>query len=475
MEIKPLMEYDIESTIIRLITHDQAWHYKIIPLNLNEQSLTIAFSEGSNKKDLFSELSFVLNRDFNLVPVDSSVINQLLSKYYRRSAQDLTDEYEQIKITTDFLDKIINESNNLKSSDIHIEIYQSQCRIRYRIDGRLIERYIIDKDQYPALINKIKIRSNLDISEKRIPQDGRIFYNGLINKFDIRVSSLPTLYGEKIVLRLLNNDSEAIALDKIGLKASELELIKTSITKSQGIILISGPTGSGKTTTLYSILKELNSEAVNILTIEDPVEYTLDGISQVNLKENIGLTFSEALRTFLRQDPDIIMLGEIRDSETAMMSIRAALTGHLVLSTIHTNSAWGTISRLMDMGIPPYLIFSTLNISIAQRLVRKLCKDCKVELSADERKNSNMYFKKDEIIYKQVGCKKCHFTGYYGRTALYEMIPITEEYNQFINDDKIRTSDVYKTKNINTLSHNAIELVRLGITSFDEIQPLLLM
>lgn len=277
----------------------------------------------------------------------------------------------------DFLPRVISEAKGIGASDIHIEIYEEMARIRFRIDGKMVERYRISSEEYPALINKIKIQANLDIAEKRLPQDGRIFFRSSVGEFDIRVSSLPTMNGEKIVMRLLSKDAGQIQLSQLGFSEEQLELYTRSVKRPNGIVLISGPTGSGKTTTLYATLQLLNSDETNILTIEDPIEYTLEGVNQVQLKEDIGLTFSSALRTFLRQDPDIIMLGEIRDKETAQMAIRAALTGHLVFSTIHTNSAWGTISRLVDMGIPPYLLASTINLSMAQRLVRLLCPKCK--------------------------------------------------------------------------------------------------
>ena len=265
------------------------------------------------------------------------------------------------------------------SSDIHFEAFEHTRRVRFRIDGKLLERYVIPTEEYPKIINQLKVKSGLDIAEKRLPQDGRININTPTESYDIRVSSLPTLHGEKLVLRLLSKDAANIQLDNLGFTYEELIRYKNSVKNQNGIVLISGPTGSGKTTTLYATLKLLNTNATNILTIEDPIEYTLDGINQVQLKENIGLNFAKSLRTFLGQDPDIIMVGEIRDVDTANMAVRASLTGHLVLSTIHTNSAWSTISRLIDMGVPSFLIASTLKVSVAQRLVRKLCKHCKIK------------------------------------------------------------------------------------------------
>ena len=345
-----------------------------------------------------------------------------------------------------------------------------------RIDGKLIERYVLKKQDYPAIVNKVKIKSNLDIAEKRLPQDGRLFFNTGTDSFDIRVSVLPTLHGEKIVLRLLSKDATEIEISELGMSQVQLENYMEAIRKPHGIMLISGPTGSGKTTTLYATLKVLNNEYSNILTIEDPIEYTLEGINQVQLKESIGLTFASALRTFLRQDPDIIMLGEIRDSETAQMATRAALTGHLVLSTIHTNSAWGTFSRLIDMGVPPFLLSNTLNVSVAQRLVRLLCPECKSKQVFEPSLFPKNFRSKKEIShhYIPVGCESCYYTGYKGRKAVYEIIPVDEEVGKAIKENQLDGADYLGAQNIKTLADQAISLFESGQTSIDEIYSILM-
>jgi type IV pilus assembly protein PilB len=273
----------------------------------------------------------------------------------------------------------------------------------------------------------------------------------------------------------LSKNNLTVQLENLGFTKDELEMYESSVKKPNGIVLISGPTGSGKTTTLYATLKLLNKKDTNILTIEDPIEYTLEGVNQVQLRENIGLDFASTLRTFLRQDPDIIMVGEIRDVETANMAIRAALTGHLVLSTIHTNSAWSTISRLVDMGIPPFLIASTLNVSVAQRLVRKLCNSCKQEQTMTSEMFPKGYIVSKEIKthHKAIGCSECYQTGYRGRKAIYEIIPITKELVQKIQDKELEVSEYLEKKNIHTLQTNALNLVAEGITSVEEIYPLL--
>src|SRR5690606_34052163 len=322
------------------------------------------------------------------------------------------------------LDSLIWEARQLKSSDIHLESFEDRGRVRIRIDGMMVARYSLSKADYPALVNKIKIMSNMDIAEKRLPQDGRIHYEKQGERFDIRVSVLPTLHGEKVVLRLLNSNAADIDIESLGMSEGDLANYLHGVKKPNGILLISGPTGSGKTTTLYATLKYLNKDTTNVLTIEDPIEYTLEGINQVQLRENIGLTFGAALRTFLRQDPDIIMVGEIRDPDTANMAIRAALTGHLVLSTIHTNSAWGTISRLIDMGIPGFLIANTLNTTVAQRLVRLLCPACKRTAPMDNADYPKQFKPYYEVTERAVatGCGQCHYTGFKGRKAVYEII-----------------------------------------------------
>ncbi|HIA12587.1 MAG TPA: type II/IV secretion system protein, partial [Flavobacteriales bacterium] len=412
----------------QLITTEQAWHYQIIPKSVENNHLEFYVAAERAGNGLRDELEILFGKEVELDTKPSEVVKKTLSKYYRKKREGQRAQRVEItdKTTDDFLQNLIAEAKELGASDIHIETYEERCRVRFRIDGQLIERYTIDKNEYPSLINKIKIKSNLDIAEKRLPQDGRISYKSGQDKFDIRVSVLPSLHGEKAVMRLLNKDATDIDIEQLGFSERELEDYREGIKKPNGIVLISGPTGSGKTTTLYATLKILNRETTNILTVEDPIEYTLEGINQVQLKESIGLTFASALKTFLRQDPDVIMLGEIRDGETAQMAIRAALTGHLVLSTIHTNSAWGTVSRLIDMGVPSFLLANTLNTTLAQRLVRKLCNNCKEEATFNPAHYPRTFQppKPLKTHCKPVGCDECYYTGYKGRRALYEVIPI---------------------------------------------------
>jgi type IV pilus assembly protein PilB len=460
----------IHTELLQLIPADLAYQYRIIPFQKKNDTLILK-TDAQNTDKIAIELQIILGFPILFEQASSTLIDKILLTNFRKS--QLTNNIDTLSFTDDFLINIIHEAKALGSSDIHFEAFEKKHRIRFRIDGRLLEKYIITSQEYPKIVNRIKIMASLDISEKRLPQDGRINLTTGKENFDLRVSSLPTLHGEKLVLRILSKDSVSLDLEHLGFSKEELKLYKNSVKKPNGIVLISGPTGSGKTTTLYATLKLLNTIDTNILTIEDPIEYTLEGINQVQLKEDIGLDFSSTLRTFLRQDPDIIMVGEIRDANTANMAIRTALTGHLVLSTIHTNSAWATISRLVDMGIPSFLIASTLNVSVAQRLVRKLCSNCKTEAKAlpDDLLIDLSLDLKNHFIAN--GCEKCYHTGYKGRKAIYEIIPIEKELVENIEKREVQIEQYLKNKNIATLKVNALKLVKEGVTSIEEIYSLL--
>lgn len=451
--------------INNIITKEIAWHYRIVPKRENDDFVEFFIDESKNNTRVLNELKIITGKKIQLISQDSSELEKLLVLKYRNT------KVSNQTIKENLLEEIIHEAISFRSSDIHLEIYEGYTRVRYRIDGVLIEKRRVKKEIYAELVNVIKIQSNLDITEKRLPQDGRT----KLYDYDIRVSVLPTQFGEKIVLRILGKNTDDLDLTSLGFEDEELKLYSEAVQKSNGIILISGPTGSGKTTTLYATLKRLNSIERNIMTVEDPIEYVLDGINQIQLNEEIGLTFSSALRSFLRQDPDIIMLGEIRDKETSEMAIRASLTGHLVLSTIHTNSAIGTISRLIDMGIPPFLLAETMNVSLAQRLLRKLC-GCKKKVPFDKRKFPSTFNIPKEIksYYEPVGCEKCHFTGYKGRRAIYELIVIDEEMAVEINKKEQNFSKILKDRDIKTLSQKAFDLLDKGETSLSEIYPILI-
>ncbi len=470
---------NISTEIIQQISPQQAWHYLVLPFRETEGKLELYIAENQMKKGIDDELELLLGRPVRLTTMGREEVKNAIAKYYRKPSNSRFSNKKMVfreGDTTNMLTNLIQEAKQLESSDIHFEAGEEKCRIRMRMDGKLTERYIINKSDYPSLINKIKIRAQLDIAEKRLPQDGRIFiHQPDLGKLDVRVSVLPTLHGEKAVLRLLSNTMTNLELDILGFNQNDLTNYLQGIKKPNGIVLISGPTGSGKTTTLYATLQLLNQPTTNILTIEDPIEYTLEGINQVQLKENIGLDFPSAMRTFLRQDPDIIMVGEIRDKATASMAIRASLTGHLVFSTLHTNSAWGIVARLIDMGIPSYLLADTLNTAVAQRLVRLLCTHCKEEVPFTTDLYPPSYKAPVFLVNHWVakGCENCYFTGYKGRKGIYEVISIDNELAKHIKNLNLNPEEALNERSLKSLSDNAFNLFQQGKTSIEEVYPIL--
>lgn len=452
-----------------VLAKELVWHLQAVPIQDGEV-LRLLIKIDADEEWTRNELELQAGHSWPLVIAPVERVEELLAEHFPKSynstaAQGFLQDGEHV------LETLISEARSLRSSDIHIERYEQRCRVRIRIDGVLVDRFQVYADTYPALVNRIKIQANLDIAEKRLPQDGRITFKTLREQFDIRVSVVPTLYGEKVVLRLLNRDAAAVELSDLGMRAEEHARFLEGVRRPSGLILLSGPTGSGKTTTLYATLKLLNTPERNIMTVEDPIEYTLEGINQVQLKEQIGLTFAQALRSFLRQDPDVIMLGEIRDSETAEMAVRASLTGHLVLSTVHTSSAWGTVGRLIDMGVPPFLLASTLRTTAAQRLVRKLCNSCKKSVHPSKM-NWPPGFDLGSLpdsICSPVGCDKCYGTGYLGRIAIYEIIDVDHELSELIRTRASLIPTFFKERGIQTLQQNALELLARGETSVDEV------
>ncbi|MCM1532996.1 MAG: GspE/PulE family protein, partial [Ruminococcus flavefaciens] len=412
----------IPTEVVQLLTPSEASAYRLVPCARDGARVRFYGSKADDHAAVCEELEVLYGWQATVESVDEVYLQRLLSRYYRSEGMSSACRTADIGSGRGFLFSLIGEALRDCASDIHIECYEDRSRIRLRIDGKLTERYVIDKGQYAPLINQIKILSDLDISEKRLPQDGRIGYDRDGAKFDVRVSVLPAIYGEKVVMRLLTRQADLLELRNLGFTPRQYDDYCRAVRRPFGMILICGPTGSGKSTTLYATLRRLNTPSDNILTIEDPVEYTLEGVNQVQLKEDIGLTFGSALRTFLRQDPDIIMLGEVRDPDTAQMAVRSALTGHLLFSTIHTNTAWGAVARLSDMGVHPYLVADTLVMTVAQRLVRLLCPHCKrrVETVAPLPVDAAEHF-------EAVGCERCYYTGYAGRRAVYEVIPVDDE------------------------------------------------
>jgi type IV pilus assembly protein PilB len=528
-----ISKMEINPSVIKLIPSSVSKKYFIIPINRVGPKLTLAMADPSNIV-VIDEIKFMTG--FNVEPVVASEteIIDAVKKYYggggavaglgtvnfQSNDFDLDDgknngANEGIMLDDDVVDvddfdklvhgavdnvevveadqnsdesidmqgpiiKIVNgiliKAIKLGASDIHFEPYERTFRVRYRIDGVLRRDMALPIQIKNAMTSRLKIMARLDIAEKRLPQDGRIKLRlGKGREMDFRVSSIPVLYGEKVVLRLLDKSALQLDMTKLGFEDSSLADLKAAIHKPVGMILVTGPTGSGKTTTLYSALSELNKESENIITAEDPIEYNFMGINQVQMHEEIGLTFASSLRSFLRQDPDIIMVGEIRDFETAQIAVQAALTGHLVLSTVHTNDAPGTISRLIDMGIEPFLISSAVILILAQRLIRKVCMECREAVKVHPQLLIDVGVPPDEVksfpVYKGKGCSLCNNTGYKGRVGLYEVMPMKEELKELVLS-RASTSEIKKEAirlGMKTLRQSGIAKIKEGVTTIEEV------
>ena len=526
-----LSKVEINPNVIKLIPASIAKKYFIIPVNRVGPKLTLAMADPSNII-VIDEVKFITG--FNVEPVVASEVEIIdaIKKYYGgggnvagmgtvsfQAADYAMDDEKMIDMGINLEDeavdvqdfdklvhgavdnvevvenqmagedmaefegpiiKIVNgiliRAIKLGASDIHFEPYEKMLRVRYRIDGVMRREMTLPTQIKNAVTSRLKIMAKLDIAEKRLPQDGRIKLRmGKAREMDFRVSVVPVLFGEKVVLRLLDKSALQLDMTKLGFEESSLQDLMAAVRKPVGMILVTGPTGSGKTTTLYSALSELNKESENILTAEDPIEYNFMGINQVQMHEEIGLTFASALRSFLRQDPDIIMVGEIRDFETAQIGIQAALTGHLVLSTVHTNDAPGTITRLIDMGIEPFLISSAVILILAQRLIRKICVDCNAPIKVHPQLLIDLGVAPDEVksfpTYKGKGCPICSNTGYKGRVGLYEVMPMKEEVKELVLS-RASTSEVKKEAmrlGMKTLRQSGIMKIREGVTTIEEV------
>lgn len=467
----------IPTEIIQLLTASEAAGYRLVPFRREGKDVRFYGVAGYDYSDAVAELEVLHDWRVAVDTLPEDEFRRLQAHFYRPDAtgplpgEQAASRLNGIASGRDFLTSLIGEALRDDASDIHIEPYEERCRVRLRIDGQLTERYVIERAHYAPLVNRIKILANLDISEKRLPQDGRIGYEREGSKFDVRVSTLPTIYGEKIVMRLLTRRVELLELRNLGFTERQYVDYCHAIGRPYGMVLICGPTGSGKSTTLYATLQRLNRTTENLLTIEDPIEYTLEGVNQTQLKEEIGLTFGSALRTFLRQDPDIIMLGEIRDPDTAQIAVRSSLTGHLLFSTIHTNTAWGAVARLTDMGVHPYLVANTLVMTVAQRLVRLLCPHCKRETDATD--TVRRLVTAAERHFEAVGCDRCFYTGYKGRRAVYEVIPMDDELSAMARSAQADISPLLSARGISSLTDAGTDLFMRGETSLDEVIPFL--
>ena len=518
-----LSQFDIDASVLKLIPAETAQKYQIVPIGRSGATLTIAMTDPTNVFAL-DDIKFMTGYNVEPVVASETAVAEAIQKYYSGGARggangngnglaanaastleiatraleegigeddvEVLEEMEELDVSAlerqggeapviRMVNLLLMSSIQKGASDIHIEPYEREFRVRFRIDGILYTVMQPPMKFRDAITSRVKIMAKLDIAEKRLPQDGRIKIrfsdNGQSKEIDFRVSCLPTLFGEKIVLRLLDREKLMLDMTRLGFEPESLRRFETQIAKPWGMVLVTGPTGSGKTNTLYSAISKLNTMETNIMTAEDPVEFNLPGVNQVNVKDSIGLNFAAALRAFLRQDPNIILVGEIRDFETAEIAVKAALTGHLVLSTLHTNDAPSTISRLMNMGIEPFLVASSVNLICAQRLVRRLCPHCKephplppqgfidIGMSAEEAETAT--------AFRAVGCEKCNNTGYKGRVGLYEVMEISEELREMIllGASSLELRRKAREEGMLTLRESGLCKVKEGVTSIEEV------
>jgi type IV pilus assembly protein PilB len=503
-----LKYYEIDPTVIKLIPQDTAVRYQVVPLSRVGSVLTIAMTDPTN---VFAMDDIKFMTGFNVEPVvaSESAIGDAISRFYGGAnatgeelsnlMKDLAEEEQELELAAEeseldaaslekaaeeapiikLVNLILTDSVKRGASDIHLEPYELEMRVRFRVDGVLQTVMNPPLRLKDAITSRLKIMAKLDIAEKRLPQDGRIMIKykaeGKKKELDFRVSTVPTLYGEKIVMRLLDKENLRLDMTKLGFEAESLKKFERNILKPYGMVLVTGPTGSGKTNTLYSSVARLNTVDTNIMTAEDPVEFQLAGINQVQMKEQIGLNFAAALRAFLRQDPNIILVGEIRDFETAEIGVKAALTGHMVLSTLHTNDAPSTISRLMNMGIEPFLVATSVNLICAQRLVRRICSNCKTELEVPQQALIDAGYTPEEVkttkIYHGKGCSTCNKGGYKGRTGLYEVMEINDELRELIlvGASALELKKKAIEQGMITLRRSGLIKVAAGMTTMEEV------
>jgi len=499
-----LTQLDIDSDVLKLVPAPIARKYEVIPVRKMGNSLALAMADPTNVFAL-DDISFMTNLQVLPLVASQTAIKKAIDRNYESKTEaistvlsDMQTDLGNVEVVEDgeegakvdvfelkesadeapvvkLVNMVLVDAIQKGASDIHFESYDKIFRIRFRMDGVLHEMLAPPKRLESAILSRLKIMSNLDIAERRMPQDGRIKLRYNSREIDFRVSTLPTIFGEKAVLRILDKDALKLDMTQLGFDEWSLEKFSAVIHQPYGMVLITGPTGSGKTTTLYSAIHTINSPDVNIMTAEDPVEYNLKGVNQVQINEGIGRTFSAALRSFLRQDPDVILVGETRDLETAQISIRAALTGHLVFSTLHTNDCPSTIARLLDMGIPPFLVASSLLLLLAQRLGRKVCRACREPYDADEESlvpYGHVPSGKGKVqFYKGKGCATCNFTGMKGRVAIYEVMPISEELRDAIlkNAATAELRSIAQSQGMRSLRQAGLMKVLEGTTTVEEV------
>jgi len=478
----------IKPEVIKLIPENIARRYTVIAIAKEKDSLVVAMKDPSDIVAI-DVIRRITGLKIKAIKGDENEILENIERYYMETddlsrtlaALEEKETEEEVDVNrlriaaedapiVRFVNSLFIQAVEKRATDIHLEPRENSVSVRFRIDGVLYNFPSPPKSAFPGIVTRLKILSNLDIGERRLPQDGRFKIKIGPREIDIRVSTLPTIYGEKVVMRLLDKEKLLLKMEDLGFEEEDLKKFKNALEKPYGMIIVTGPTGSGKTTTLYSGLNYINTPEKNIVTIEDPVEYELEGINQVQIKPKIGLTFAEVLKRILRQDPDVIMVGEIRDLETAQIAIQASLTGHLVISTLHTNDTVSTILRLNYMGVEPYLIADSLNLILAQRLVRRICNFCKEEDKEGEKVLSQLGIDLKKKVFKGRGCSNCDFTGYYGRTGIFEVLEVTKEIKEMIIERKSENEirDFARSKGMKTLREAALKKVFDGITSVKE-------
>jgi type IV pilus assembly protein PilB len=503
MEVVDLDDYDLTESVIREIPAEMATAYQILPLSHDKESntLVVAMKTADNFRAL-DDLRLLMGFNVSAVVAPADQLDKLIQTYYGEDEEslaslvaELTDDHdleeladrgesidleEQIELADDnrvkrLLNLVLLQAIKDKASDIHFEPFEDEFKMRYRIDGVLYEMIPPPKHLAMPIVSRVKVMSNLDIAERRLPQDGRIelVVNG--NPVDLRVAVLPTMFGESVVMRILDRGNVSLDLDRIGMRPDDLEMFRQLIHKPNGIVLVTGPTGSGKTTTLYAALNELNTPSEKILTVEDPVEYDIDGLVQVQVKADVGLTFAAALRSFLRQDPDIILVGETRDLETAQIAVQASLTGHLVFTTLHTNDAPSSIARLLDLGLEPFLLTATMEGIAAQRLVRTICTRCKEPYDPSEEELMQLQLTPEDLkgrqLYRGKGCDYCNHSGYKGRMGLFEIMVLDDEMREMIMQNastQVLRSEA-KKRGLRTLRQSGLLGLYDGMTTIEEV------
>ncbi len=504
MEVIDLSHYELPEEILRLLDKTTVKKYKVIPLGTHDGILTVAMSDPTNLETL-DALRYMLNQDVDAVIADESQIEKVIKMHYSTLGEsvegiigDIQSEVEHIQAAGSMIgeaevieddatpilrlvNKILLDAYKMKASDIHMEPLEKRYRIRYRVDGALREVDAPPKFLQANLTSRLKIMARLDITEKRIPQDGRIQFKVDDKDIDLRVSSIPTTNGESIVMRILDKASIQLDIPKLGFYSDDLEMVHRIINYPDGIFLVTGPTGSGKTTSLYAFLNSINSPSRKIITVEDPVEYQLEGINQVQVEKNVGMTFAAALRAMLRQAPNIIMVGEIRDYECASIAINAALTGHLVFSTLHTNDAPSAVTRLVDLGVKPYLVATAVRAIMAQRLMRRICAYCKEEYEPTPQEKDMIGLSEEywatHKFYHGKGCDRCHGTGYKGRVGIYEIFEITDDISKliFANEPANVIRDEARKYGMRTLRDDALRKAEAGTSTLQEVITVTLM